>query len=115
MRTRRYKYIRRFDTGRAVLANIDDSPSKDYLIDHGLAGRVQAAEQLYDLVFDPNEAANLADDPAHAGILHELRDRLETWMRETEDPLLNGPVAPLPGSALNTPDQRSPSDPTVTA
>jgi arylsulfatase A-like enzyme len=40
VRTRRYKYIRRFDNGHAgpVLANIDDSPSKDLLVAHGLAG-----------------------------------------------------------------------------
>jgi hypothetical protein len=36
-------------------------------------------------------------------------------MRETGDPLLDGPVAPPPGAEFNTPDQRSPSEPTLTA
>jgi arylsulfatase A-like enzyme len=116
VRTRRYKYIRRFDNGHEgpVLANIDDSPSKDYLIAHGLGDRAAPpAEQLYDLVFDPNEAANLVSDAAHAGVLAELRERLERWMRDTGDPLLHGPVAPREGTRLNHPGQRSPAEPTI--
>jgi N-sulfoglucosamine sulfohydrolase len=114
VRTRRHKYIRRFDGGLPVLANIDDSPSKTLLVESGLAERVQPAEQLYDVLFDPNEAANLAGDPAYASTLDGLRSRLEAWMSDTADPLLDGPVAPPPGATLNLPDQRSPSDPTVT-
>src|SRR5207249_6932868 len=50
VRTRRYKYIRRFETSHdgPVLANIDDSPSKDLLLAHGLAGRAVPEEELYD-------------------------------------------------------------------
>ena len=114
VRTRRYKYIRRFDGGLPVLANIDDSPSKTLLVDAGLGDRVQPAEQLYDLLFDPNEAANLAGDPAYGAVLDGLRSRLDLWMSDTADPLLDGPVAPPPGATLNLPDQLSPSDPTVT-
>lgn len=113
VRTKRYKYIRRFDNGHEgpVLPNIDDSPSKDLLLDHGLAERALPEEELYDLVFDPNEAANIvATRPAIAA---ELRERLERWMEETDDPLLHGPVPSLPGSALNHPAQRSPSEETM--
>jgi arylsulfatase A-like enzyme len=115
VRTKRYKYIRRFDNGHEgpVLANIDDSPSKTYLLQHGLAERALAAEELYDLVFDPLEADNLAGDAAHAATLSELRDRLHAWMAETGDPLLDGPVEPPPGAVLNLPGQVSPDDPTV--
>jgi N-sulfoglucosamine sulfohydrolase len=115
VRTPRFKYIRRFDSTHhhPVLSNVDDSPSKDLLIDHGWAERRVAAEQLYDLVFDPQEAANLVHEPGYELVLDQLRDRLERWMVETGDPLLDGPVEPLPGSALNRVDQRSPQDPTV--
>jgi arylsulfatase A-like enzyme len=113
VRTRRHKYIRRFDEGGPVLANIDDGPSKDVLLAHGLAERPLPAEQLYDLVFDPNEAANVAGDPAYAGVLAELRARLHEWMVATGDPLLAGWIAPAPGTEINLAGQRSPSDPTV--
>src|SRR3954452_13203307 len=117
VRTRRYKYIRRFDNGHTgpVLPNIDDSPSKDFLLAHGLADRAVAAEELYDLVFDPAEAANLAADPDHADVLTALRERLERWLREAGDPLLDGPVRRAPGTEVTVPGQRSPSDPTVVA
>jgi arylsulfatase A-like enzyme len=111
VRTRRYKYIRRYE--RPVIANIDDSPSKDYLLAHGLAERDAPSEQLYDLVFDPNEAHDIAgSEPAIAA---ELRARLQAWMEETGDPLLSGPVAPAPGTEYNTAGQRSPSEPTTRA
>jgi N-sulfoglucosamine sulfohydrolase len=116
VRTQRYKYIRRYgDRATPVLANTDDGPSKDLLLDLGWADQRIPLEQLYDLAFDPNEAANLADDPAHADVRRDLGERLDRWMRETADPLLDGPIAPPPGARINLPDQRSPSEPTVTA
>jgi arylsulfatase A-like enzyme len=111
VRTKRYKYIRRYE--RPVLANIDDSPSKDHLLAHGLAERDAPAEALYDLVFDPNEANNIVEDQPE--VAAELRARLDAWMEETGDPLRAGPIAPAPGTEYNTPDQRSPSDPTTRA
>jgi N-sulfoglucosamine sulfohydrolase len=114
VRTKRWKYIRRFGgDDRPLLSNTDDSPTKQILVDHGWADRRIPEEQLYDLVFDPNEAANLADDPGHAPVLAELRARLSTWMRETDDPLLDGPIEPLPGSRINLPHHVSADDPTV--
>ena len=81
VRTRRHKYIRRYgDRDLPVLPNIDDSPSKDLLLRYGLAETPRPREELYDLLFDPNEARNLADSPDHAGVLAELRERLDTWM-----------------------------------
>jgi arylsulfatase A-like enzyme len=110
IRTRRWKYIRRFGDRRTpVLANIDDGPSKALLIDQGLAGRPVPREALHDLTFDPQEAHNVAADPARADVLADLRARLERWMRETDDPLLDGPVEPPPGAFLNSPDEVSAS------
>jgi len=116
IRTRRWKYIRRFeDDPRLRPANTDDSPSKQLLLDHGWQERPVAAEQLYDLVFDPCEMANLAADPGHAHVVAALRERLVAWMRETSDPLLDGPVAPRPGSRRNLPGALSATEPTVLA
>ncbi len=111
VRTRRWKYIRRFDRRcTPVLPNCDDSLSKDLWLEHGWRRRTVDAEQLYDLVFDPNEAANLVSDLALAPLLDEMRGRLERWMRETNDSLLHGPV-PLPEGALaNDPDGLSPRE-----
>jgi N-sulfoglucosamine sulfohydrolase len=111
IRTERWKYIRRFDEyNHPVLANTDDSASKEVLVDAGWADQIVGTEQLYDLILDPNEMRNLADDPAQAEILDQLRSQLTTWMEETDDPLLEGPV-PVPAGAVNEPSQGSPNDP----
>ncbi|KOS41524.1 hypothetical protein ACN38_g7605 [Penicillium nordicum] len=48
----------------------------------------RAPEELYDLENDPNEVNNLVKDPEHAAVLEDLRTKLETWQRRTEDPWL---------------------------
>src|SRR3954449_11114502 len=112
VRTERWKYIRRFDESQhPVLANCDDSASKETLVAAGWADQIVATEQLYDLTLDPNEMRNLAEEPTHAKVLQELRGRLREWMEETEDPLLEGPVPVPPGAVINDPSQTSPNDP----
>lgn len=112
IRTRRWKYIRRFDGRRQpVLPNIDDSLSKDVLLRYGLAEREIAAEELYDLAFDPGERHNCAADPAHEIALEEMRARLAQWMHATNDPLLLGPAPLPPGGVANNPDDLSPNGP----
>jgi len=113
VRTQRWKYIRRFDHHLGpVLPNCDDSPSKDVLMQYGWKERSRALEQLYDLIFDPNEACNAATDLSNAIVLEEMRDRLDQWMSRTDDPLLHGPVPAPPGAELNDPDQMSAFYPT---
>ncbi len=115
IRTERWKYIRRFgDRHTPVLANCDDSPSKDLLISLGWAERKIAFEQLYDLALDPNEANNLAHDPQYAHVRAELSQRLLQWMTDTQDPLLDGDPQPPPGAEINDPDQLSATEPVVT-
>jgi N-sulfoglucosamine sulfohydrolase len=112
IRTDRWKYIRRYlDGDRVVLANCDDSASKELLVEAGWGNERVDREQLYDLVLDPAEGRNLAGDPAHAEVLSELQERLTEWMRETDDPLLQGDVAPPPGAEFNLPTQVSPDEP----
>ncbi|HKH22437.1 MAG TPA: sulfatase [Solirubrobacterales bacterium] len=115
VRTERWKYIRRFDDDpHPVLANCDDSASKETLVRAGWGDQHVGSEQLYDLVLDPNEVRNLAEDPGHAEVRSELRDRLAAWMEETDDPLLEGPVPVPPGAVVNDPAQSSPNDPLTT-
>ncbi|MCU0500359.1 MAG: sulfatase [Anaerolineae bacterium] len=103
VRTPRWKYIRYFDDfGLVVKPNIDDGHSKQLLLKHGLAeARHDPAEMLFDLVFDPAERTNLAGRPEFAAVQSDLAGRLERWMRETGDPLLQGYVPKPPGARVN--------------
>jgi N-sulfoglucosamine sulfohydrolase len=113
VRTPRYKYIRRYDNReQLVLPNVDDTPSKEYMLASGWADCRREQEMLYDLLFDPNEIDNLVDRPACQSIRGELEKRLDAWMEQTGDPLLDGAVPAPVGSYLNNPDGRSPEEPT---
>lgn len=113
VRAGRWKYIRHFGSRRApVLPNCDDSPSKDVWLDNGWRSQIVAEEQLYDLIFDPNETRNLAGDVSLRPARDEMRARLDRWMRATRDPLLDGPVKAPAGSQVNDPDGISPKEPT---
>ena len=117
IRTRRHKYIRRYTPNHpfVTMPNMDPGPSRDYLHARGIAEKRLDDEQLYDLVFDPAERDNLAAKPTHAAVLNDLRARLDQWMRETNHPLLAGPV-PLPQGAFYTrvtcpsPEPQTPED-----
>jgi len=116
IRTQRWKYVRRFGQRETpVLVNCDDSPSKSLLLELGWDSHRIPFEQLYDLAFDPNEAANLSGDPGYEEIRRELDGRLSSWMEQTDDPLLHGDPLPPPGAELNDPDQISATEPTVRA
>ncbi len=95
-RTARWKYIRRFDDYVSpILPNIDESPSKSMYLRHDYATRQLPREALYDLLYDPSEANNLVGSVDYADALNGMRRHLDRFMRETDDPLLKGPV-PLP-------------------
>jgi hypothetical protein len=89
------------------MPNADDTLSKEVLLEYGWDEQPRMQEMLFDLAFDPDETHNLIDDPKMKPVAEEMRDRLERWMRETDDPLLAGPV-PIPeGATANHPDQMS--------
>ena len=105
-RNDRWKYIRRFhDRTTRVRPNCDPSPTRNLLIELGWNDRPQPREELYDLLWDPNESNNLAADPVAAQPLEGMRRKLDSWMRLTDDPLLKGPVPAPPGAPVNPPDQ----------
>ncbi|MCY3916867.1 MAG: sulfatase [Chloroflexi bacterium] len=116
VRSERYKYIRRFD-GRAklVLSNIDDGFTKSEWLAAGYGESEIAPERLYDTWLDPVERVNLVDSAEHAEVLADMRARLDRWMRETDDPLLSGPVPAPPEAELNDPDGLSPQGPMTMA
>lgn len=98
-RTHRYNYIRRLDPRpHPILGNIDNSLSKRVMHEQGLL-TAPPAESLYDLLADPQEQRNLAEEPGSAEPLREMRGRLDAWMRDTDDPALRGPIDP-PGSRV---------------
>lgn len=114
VRTKRWKYIRRYSNyTHPILPNCDDGLSKQYWVENGWALQVVPSEELFDLTFDPNERRNLAAVGAYQDILMQMRQRLQIWMESTSDPLLQGPIKAPPGARLNSPDQLSPKDPPV--
>ncbi|HEV2072873.1 MAG TPA: sulfatase [Thermomicrobiales bacterium] len=114
VRTSRWLYIRRFGAHEfPVLANVNESPSRDLWLEHNWEHRHIDAEQLYDLILDPIQRCNLFGTPEVALVQSELQARLERWMRETDDPLLRGDV-PLPrGALMNDPKARSADEPLI--
>ena len=109
VRTERYRYVRQFaPRGKPVPSNTDDSASKDVWLERGWLDRTVSEEALFDLIFDPNEAHNVAPDPAYAAVLTDLRQQLSTWMTRTADPLLQGAVPVPAGTMTKDPDAISP-------
>jgi arylsulfatase A-like enzyme len=116
VRTKRWKYIKRFERRtKPVLPNCDDGESKSFWLENGWSEMNPPDEMLFDLVFDPSETNNLAAQPTCPGILENMRARLYRWMRETNDPLLHGPVCPPPTARVNDPDGLSPGEKTISS
>ncbi len=93
IRTERWKYIRNFEK-----IGLMEAPSDIYHQGADLElGRRYAKdrppEELYDLHADPDEMRNVAGKPENAQTVATLRTRLADWMRETNDPLMHGPIA----------------------
>ncbi|HEX2714681.1 MAG TPA: hypothetical protein VHM88_21005, partial [Candidatus Acidoferrales bacterium] len=61
-------------------------------------------EELFNLIFDPNETRNVISDASLRTVAGEMRARLDRWMHATDDPLLHGPVKAPPGVKVRDPD-----------
>ncbi len=116
IRTNLHKYIRRYGGRKTpVLPNCDDGPSKQYWLDHGWKDMLVPQEELYDLVFDPDERNNLVNDPLQQDVLKKMRAALDKKMKDTGDPLIKGYIIAPSDAILNDADEISPGDKTFTA
>ena len=100
VRTQRFKYIRnflaqrphlqpnRYKDGKDIIRRLRELHEQNQLselTERLLFAPTRPREELYDLVADPQELRNLADDREYAATLKELRNRLNRWMEETDD------------------------------
>jgi N-sulfoglucosamine sulfohydrolase len=93
VRTERYKYIRNYETTFVVEVPADVQVGAIFRAHTELyAGAEHPPVELYDLQTDAWERHNLAGMPGLREIEERLDVQLQTWMDETDDPLLRGPV-----------------------
>jgi len=95
IRSRKYKYVWNFTPevkfqNACTKSGIFESWREKAATDPDAADKVRRyehrpGEELFDIVKDPYEWNNLADDPKYAGIKADLRKRLLTWMEEMGD------------------------------
>ncbi|MEM9186103.1 MAG: sulfatase [Planctomycetota bacterium] len=122
IRTERWLYINNLEPSRwpagvpsnatfdgGSYTDCDDGPTKEYLVtrrddpevheSYELCFGLRPAEELYDVVVDPDQINNLAGDPAYEAARKDLAARLEAIREAAGDPrLVEGPAG---GSAFD--------------
>jgi len=113
LRTRNHKYIRNLNPeGMFQCVTTHGHDYKE--IDHSMWGswkqkaktdsfaakrvrlfQYRPAEELYDLIKDPYELNNLADNPEHQKLLASLRIKLDAWMKQQGDRGMEAEMAVL--------------------
>jgi N-sulfoglucosamine sulfohydrolase len=83
-------------TTYTAFSDMDASPTKAWLVTHrndpqwrwhyDFAFGKRAAEELYDVVSDPDQVRNLAADPKYAEVKSKLAARLMDELKRSEDP-----------------------------
>lgn len=110
LRTEHYRYFERYsERTQPVRPNIDDGATKKYWL---ATDPTQSPQNLYNIIRDPLEQHNLADDPTHAEVAEELSEQLHNWQQKADDPLLRGILVAPVTAEINDPDQQGSSDPT---
>jgi arylsulfatase A-like enzyme len=102
LRNKNYKFIRNFEKLESLYQiplDILRDPSGKYM--EKLYNTPRKSEEFYDLQKDPNEQYNLIDNPEYQDIIRVLKKNLIRWMKETQDPLLEGKIKSQPPSNLN--------------
>lgn len=103
VRTKQFKYIRSFsDRPFWLPPNVDNGLTKDWYRKNRpeVFQMPRPKEMLFDLSSDPMERRNLADEKAYENVLLKLRQELEHWMEESEDPIRHGHVFPPKGARV---------------
>lgn len=99
VRDKQFKYLRNFRTDQGYYLPVtyrEQMPIMQELLRLRDAGELTPAqaqwfreskprEELFDTDVDPHELNNLAEDPAYADKLAELRAECDRWMEETQD------------------------------
>jgi arylsulfatase A-like enzyme len=105
IRTREFLYVRNYYPDRwpagnpeTGYRNVDDSPSKTFLISgfdeyYKLSFGRRPAEELYRIPTDPDCLKNLATESEFLDTKRKLRERMESMLRQEEDPRLLGQEA----------------------
>ncbi|MFN2303836.1 MAG: sulfatase/phosphatase domain-containing protein, partial [Anaerolineales bacterium] len=92
IRTKRYKLIWNVEAGIInVPGDVMRSPIYPQVINQVVKER--PTFELYDLEVDPLEQNNLADNLHYIEIFDNLRQHLLNWMKDTQDPIIKGPLA----------------------
>lgn len=93
VRTKYFKFIRRWKAKGPNPLNCDEGPTKRYLTDLGTYfNRDLGEEHFFDLHLDPQECCNLISDPSYKSEIERLQHALNDWMKETKDPILFGEI-----------------------
>ncbi len=92
VRTRRYKYIRNFQPGWPILMGGPPAQRYGAEVIEKFYSYPRPEEELYDLEADPWERDNLAGKEEYQEVRAKLRDCLASFLEETDDPLLKGPI-----------------------
>lgn len=99
VRDKQYKYIKNYEPEKAVYADVTyrkNMPIMQELLRLKENDRLtpeqalwfqqpKANEELYDIIKDPHELNNLADEPIHQKHLVRLRTACENWVNEIND------------------------------
>ena len=95
IRTERFKYIRNFASRPKLVlpSDIYNSPTRVSITDDEAIWAHRCSDELYDLLADPDERDNLASVEKYKTTRQTLSERLEDWMRQTGDPLIEGPIS----------------------
>ena len=100
VRTSRFKYIRNFESVRPDWYYSEGVERHRTILGVKDSARIMRQadpknrpwEELYDLKSDPLELDNLAERREYDETRQDLARALFRWMRDTDDPLLQGPI-----------------------